>query len=393
MPDPQQLTSAWNTSLDAAVYAEPLVVGGHVVVATENNTVYSLNPQTGQVEWQTNIGAPAQRSELPCGNIAPLGITGTPVYDPATGLVFAIAEMHGPSHLLVGIDARTGEIKMRRPADTADMEPAPHQQRAALALSQGMVYVAYGGLFGDCGNYRGTVIAARTAGSGDLLAYRIPTTREAGIWAPAGPAVDANGRLFVSAGNGAETSGEWDHSDSVLRLSPMLKLEDGFAPQQWQQDNASDADLGSLGPVLLPNGFVFIAGKSGVGYLLNGNALGGVGGQLVEMPVCHAYGGAAVVGSTMFLPCTEGVQQVQVGPGVKLTLGWRANQVPGSPVVGGHTIYAVDRGGTLYALEMETGKVRATVQVGSTSRFATPTLYQNFVFLGTLSGVSAVTVQ
>jgi outer membrane protein assembly factor BamB len=111
------------------------------------------------------------------------------------------------------------------------------------------------------------------------------------------------------------------------------------------------------------------------------------------MPVCHAYGGAAVVGSTMFLPCTEGVQQVQVGPGAKLTLGWRASQVPGSPVVGGHTIYAVDRGGTLYALEMETGKVRATVQVGSTSRFATPTLYQNFVFIGTLSGVSAVTVQ
>ena len=79
MPDPQQLTVAWNTPLDGAVYAEPLVVGGHVIVATENNSLYSLNADTGQVEWQTNIGIPATRSELPCGNIDPLGITGTPV--------------------------------------------------------------------------------------------------------------------------------------------------------------------------------------------------------------------------------------------------------------------------------------------------------------------------
>jgi len=78
MPDPQQLTVAWNTSLDGAVYAEPLVVGGHILVATENNSLYSLNADTGQVEWQTKMGNPATRSELPCGNIDPLGITGTP---------------------------------------------------------------------------------------------------------------------------------------------------------------------------------------------------------------------------------------------------------------------------------------------------------------------------
>ncbi|HEY6020388.1 MAG TPA: PQQ-binding-like beta-propeller repeat protein, partial [Candidatus Paceibacterota bacterium] len=58
MPDPQQLTVAWNTPLDGAVYAEPLVVGGHLIVATENNSLYSLNADTGQVEWQTNIGNP-----------------------------------------------------------------------------------------------------------------------------------------------------------------------------------------------------------------------------------------------------------------------------------------------------------------------------------------------
>jgi outer membrane protein assembly factor BamB len=390
LPDPQRLAPDWSTALDGAVYAEPLVVGGHLLVATENDTVYSLDARTGQIEWHTNIGQPAPRAALPCGNIDPLGITGTPVYDSAGGLLFAVGEVSGPAHVLVGIDARTGEVRVRRPADPPGMEPRAHQQRAALALSQGMVYVAYGGLFGDCGNYHGWVVAARTDGSGPLLGYQVPTNREGGIWAPAGPALDAAGRLFVSVGNGSELSGAWDHSDSVLRLSPLLQLEDGFAPAQWQQDNRGDADLGSLGPVLLPDGLIFIAGKAGIGYLLHAGALAGVNGQALSQTVCHAYGGAAVVGSTAFIPCTEGLQQIQVGPGASLTLGWQEARAPGSPVVGGHTVYTLDRGGTLYALDIATGQVRATVAVGATSRFATPTLFENRIFIGTLTGVVAV---
>lgn len=391
MPDPQRLALAWNTALDGAVYAEPLIVGGHLIVATERNSVYSLDAQTGQIEWHTNIGEPVPRSALPCGNINPLGITGTPVYDRSTGLVFAVAEVTGPAHILVGLDARTGAVRVRRSADPSGMEPLAHQQRAALALSQGMVYVAYGGLFGDCGNYHGWVVASRTDGSGPLLAYQVPTNREGGIWAAAGPSVDAAGRLYVGVGNGSEVIGEWDHSDSVLRLSPTLNLEDGFAPEQWRQDNLTDADLGSLGPVLLPDRLVFIAGKAGIGYLLHSEALGGVSGQVLTKPVCHAYGGAAVVGSTIFVPCNEGLQQLEVGAGANLTLGWRADNVPGSPVIGGHTVYSLDRNGTLHALDIETGKARATVRVGATSRFATPTLFEDRVFIGTLTGVVAVT--
>ena len=393
MPDPQQLAVAWNTPLDGAVYAGPLVVNGHVIVATENNSLVSLNANTGQVEWQTHIGDPVPGSALPCGNIDPLGITGTPVYDSASGLIFAVAEVSGPAHLLVGVDARTGEVKVRRSADVTGMEPASHQQRAALALAQGRVYIAYGGLFGDCGSYRGAVVAARTDGTGELLAYRVPTPREGGIWASAGPVVDTAGHIYVAVGNGSQVSGEWDHSDSVLRLSPMLQLEDGFAPEQWAQDNARDADLGSLSPVLLPDNLIFIAGKSGTGYTLHANALGGVGGQIQSKTACHAYGGAAVVGSTVFVPCNEGVQQIQVSADGNFTLGWRAAQVPGSPVVGGHTVYALDRSGALHALDLETGKDRAApVNVGATSRFATPTLFQNHVFIGTLTGIVAVTI-
>ena len=331
-------------------------------------------------------------SDLPCGNIDPLGITGTPVYDPQTGLVFAVAEIQGPAHVLVGVDVKTGHVKVRRLVDPPGMDPLAHQQRAALALSGGRVSIAFGGLYGDCGNYHGLVVASRTDGAGALLTYQVPTTREGGIWATAGPVIDAQGNLYVTVGNGAATQGDWDHSDLVLRLSPTLQLEDGFAPQSWQSDNASDADLGSMGPVLLPNGLIYADGKSGQGYLLRADHLGGVGGQIQTISLCSAYGGAAVSGLSLFIPCDDGLRQLQLEAGAHLVAGWHApQQVTGSPVIGGQTIYSLDPGGgVLYALNAATGEVRATLSVGATSRFATPTLSQGSIFIGTLTGIVAV---
>ena len=392
VPDPTGLTSLWKQPLDGAVYAEPLVVDGQVVVATENDTLYALDARTGQVQWRTSVGSPVPQSDLPCGDIDPLGITGTPVYDPQTGLVYAVAEIQGPGHILVGVDVKTGLIKVRRLVDPPGMDPQAHQQRAALALSGGRVYIAFGGLYGDCGNYHGWVVASRTDGAGALLTYQVPTTREGGIWAPAGPVIDAQGNLYVSVGNGEATQGDWDHSDSVLRLSPTLQLEDGFAPQSWQSDNASDSDLGSMGPVLLPNGLIYADGKSGQGYLLRADHLGGVGGQIQTTSQCSAYGGAAVSGLSLFIPCSEGLRQLQLEAGTHLVPGWHApQQVTGSPVVGGQTVYSLDPGGgVLYALNATTGEVRATRSVGATSRFATPTLSQGSIFIGTLTGIVAV---
>ncbi len=392
-PDPRQLTQAWNLHLDGAVYAEPLVIAGHVLVATENDSLYSLDARTRQVLWRTNVGTPVPLSQLPCGNIDPLGITGTPVYDPTTNLVFAVAEISGPSHILVGIDANSGKVRVRRPVEPLDGDIKTHQQRAALALSQGMVYIAYGGLYGDCGNYHGWVIASRTDGQGALLSYRVPTGREGGIWAASGPAVDAAGNIYVAVGNGSATGGTWDKTDSILRLSPTLQYEDGFAPQQWPQDNASDADLGSMGPLLLPGGLVFADGKSGFGYLLHANALGGVGGQAQVTSVCSSFGGSAALGTHMFVPCTNGLLEVVVNSGTRLTLGWHApGQITGSPIVCGHTVYSLDHNGTLYALNSDSGTVVASLPVGATSRFATPTCSGNNVYVGTLTGIVAVTI-
>jgi outer membrane protein assembly factor BamB len=390
-PDPQQLTSAWKKSLDGAVYAEPLVIGRHVIAATENDTIYSLDATTGAIQWQQHVGTPVPQQGLPCGNIFPLGITGTPVYDPVTKLVFAVAEVTGPKHILVGLDVQTGAIKIQRGADAPGMDPRAHQQRAALAFENNMVYVAYGGLNGDCSDYIGTVVGIPTNGQNQLISYRVPTTREGGIWATSGPVIDASGNLYVAVGNGEATSGAWDHSDSILRLSPTLQLEDGFAPKDWAKQNAEDADLGSMGPVLLANNLIFADGKAGKGYLLNANKLGGVGGELQQLDTCLAFGSSATTGSVIFVPCLNGVLQLMV-TGSTMKQGWQADgKIHGSPVIGGHTVYSLG-GATLYALDSQTGKVRAQVDVGNTSRFATPTLSGSFVFVGTMSGISAVTL-
>src|SRR5206468_5909222 len=129
-------------------------------------------------------------------------------------------------------------------------------------------------------------------------------------------------------------------------------------------------------PVLLPNGLLFTQGKSDQGYLLHADRLGGIGGQIQTISVCSAgaYGGAAINGQIAYIPCADGLREIKLDAG-KLALGWQASQqVTGSPVIGGNTVYSLDTGGKLYALDATSGSVRTTIAVGSTSRFATPTI-------------------
>lgn len=152
------LTRAWSTPLDGAVYAEPLVVGARLIAATEGDTVYALDPATGGVSWRRNLGHPVPLAKLPCGNIDPLGITGTPAYDPESGSLFVVAEVNGPRHVLFALDAADGTVRWSRGIDLLGDDPTTHQQRAALAIGNGFVYVGMGGLAGDCGQYVGELI-------------------------------------------------------------------------------------------------------------------------------------------------------------------------------------------------------------------------------------------
>src|SRR6266516_433611 len=96
----------WTTgALDGAVYAEPLYVGGRVLVATENNTIYAIDSASGGPIWQTHLADAVPAGTLPCGNIRPtVGITGTPVADTGSGVLYPAAMVQPASYELYAID-------------------------------------------------------------------------------------------------------------------------------------------------------------------------------------------------------------------------------------------------------------------------------------------------
>ena len=381
----------WKAALDGAVYGQPLVVGGRIFAATENDTIYALNRATGAVLWSTHLGSPEPLADLPCGDIDPLGITSTMVYDPDTNRLFALAELLGGTHELVGVNLDSGAVQVQVPLDPPLGDPIATQQRGALTLLNGRIYIPYGGLFGDCGNYVGQVVSVTTAGAGEQ-SYAIPTAREGAIWGTGGGVVDGPNLLFAS-GNGEATSGTYDGSDSVVELSPSLQRLDFFAPSEWATQNAGDADLGSMTPALVGGQYVYVDGKTNNGYVLQNGALGGVGGQIAEMTnTCETFGTAAVVGNTVYLPCSSGPQAVTISSTGTPQLLWKSI-VPaeGSPVVGGGAVWAVDyNGGELYALDPATGATKAQIQIGRAPNFVSPTLMGDQAFVGTLTGVVAV---
>ena len=388
-PDPSGAAVAWRAALDGRVYASPLVVGGRVIAATEGGSLYALDLRTGRVVWRRHVAQPVAGSDLPCGNIDPISITGTPAYDSRTGLVYAVATQQGVRHVLYAVRASTGAVAWSRPVDVPGMTPATHLQRAALLLAGRTVYVAFGGNYGDCGQYQGRVVGVPASGRGPLLSFAVPTRREAGIWGASGPALLSGGDLVVTTGNGEASGGAWDKSDSVLRLSPTLQLKDGFAPTSWAKENSDDADLGSMGPLLLPGGRrVISAGKAGAVFLLDTDHLGGVGGQLSRITGCQAYGGGAVVGGAAFLPCEQGLTRVSFA-GDRLRVQWRADVI-GSPLVVGSTAWVVDQEGKATGVALTSGTRVAQLDVGPATRFAKPAYSAGFLLLPTKAGVVAV---
>ncbi len=381
--------SGWKAALDGAVYGQPIVLGSTVIAATEGGSLYGLSLTNGAVLWRRHIADPIPQSSLPCGDIDPLGVTGTPAYDPAHGLVYAVAETAGGHHILAAVRPSDGALIFAKSVDPLSGATIASQQRAAILVANDRVYIAYGGLAGDCGQYIGQVVSVPTNGSGTPIAWAVPTTREGGIWAPAGPVADTDGTILVAAGNGASDT-SFDGSDSVTRLSPTLSRVDYFAPSTWASDNDGDLDLGSMSPVLV-NGRVLIAGKRGTAYLLSPTHLGGVGGQLAQTSVCRPFGGAAVNGNVAFLPCTDGIRAVSVS-GSTMTVAWHASSsITGPPVYANGTLYST-QGGSLVALDATNGAVRATIAVGSLPHFASPSLSGKTVLIGTMDGVTAVTV-
>lgn len=382
------LHQAWHANLDGAVYGQPLVVGGTILAATENDTVYALDPATGQVRWHTNVGSPQPRAQLPCGDISPLGITSTMAYDQATGRVFAVAETPGGAHTLYGFDVSTGRVVVRVPVDPPKGLRLAHQQRGALTILGNRVYIPYGALAGDCSDYVGTVVSVTTSGTGRLN-YTIPTPKRGGVWGPAGGTV-YQGNLLYEVGNGSSTT-TFDGSDSVIALSPALTRVDVFAPATWADDNATDLSLGSSDPTIL-GPWIWVGTKRTTGFVLRAGKLGGIGGEVSKATVCASYGGTAVQGSVAYLPCVDGPRAISINSAGQVSTVWHAPiEASGAPTVGGGAVFVADYNkGVLYALDQRTGQVRSQVDVGQMPHFASPTLSGSTAYIGTLNGVAAV---
>jgi len=398
---------AWTShTLDGQLYGEPLAYDGYVYLATESDTVYALSAVTGAVVWSTRLGTPVPAGSLPCGDITPtVGITGTPVIDPLRDEIFVVADTDAsgrPAHMLAGLNTATGKVELTQDVDPPGADPAALLQRTGLALDAGQVVFGMGGNDGDCGSYRGRVVAVPEAGGSPRFFTVDGAAGESqgAIWmGGAAPVIDGQGNIWVSAGNGSVTSPghAYDESDSVLELSAALRLKQYFAPTDWAAQNAGDRDM-STAPALLPDGQVLVAGKAGTAYLLDGSHLGGVGGQRSTLgSVCDTDidGGTAVLGTTVFLPCLNGIVAVQViafPPGLRLL--WSSGAGGGPPVITAGLVWTMGRNGVLYGLALGTGKIRQQVTVGTpANHFPTPSVGDGLLLAACASNVVAFHVQ
>ena len=295
----------FNGTISGNVYAQPLYVengatrSAMVIVATESNNVYALDATNGSIIWQRNVGTPIT-SGLPCGNINPLGITGTPIVDLASRSLFFDAEttpMSGTfKHMIYSLNVDTGAINAGWPVDVnaavSGFDSSVQSQRAALGILGNILYVPYGGRFGDCGSYHGRLIGVPINNPGSVMAWATTATG-GGVWGIGGVASDGT-NPFVATGNTFNTGGVWKGGEAVIRFQPgpifTGSPSDYWAPTNWLSLDNGDVDLGGSGPVLLdvpgatPSSLVLALGKDGNAYLLDRSNLGGV-----SVPVASSH--------------------------------------------------------------------------------------------------------
>jgi hypothetical protein len=330
------LDPTFHPRISGHLYAQPLYwrppgsASGQLLVATEDNNVYAIDAGSGRETWVRSLGRPVPLSRLECGNIDPLGITGTPVIDEATQAIYVAAmvdDAAGPHHRVFALSLKDGSPLPGWPVDVADALTARSQrfnardqnQRGALAILAGRVYVPFGGHYGDCGDYHGWVVGVGLQNPRDVVSWST-RGRGGGIWAPGGIASDGRS-LFVATGNTIDVS-TWSDGEAVFRLPSDLRRrdqpEDFFAPTDWRTLDSRDADLGGTNPLPLdvPSAgssaaLILALGKDARAYLLDRHRLGGFGGNLASEIVATR----AIRTASAAYPAGEGVYVAFQGPG------------------------------------------------------------------------------
>jgi hypothetical protein len=310
------LDATFNATYTGAVYAQPLFVDGGtggqdmIIVATEANVVVALNPANGSALWTRTLGAPQPMPNAAenanCGNISPLGITGTPVIDSASRTLYLdamIRENNAAHHRIFALSLADGSTKTGWPVDVGttvrmgsmQFLPAPQNQRGALTLINGYVYVPYGGHSGDCGPYHGWVVSVPVNNPAQPTGWAT-IDQEAGIWAPGGIASDGT-NVYAVTGNGAGASA-WGNGEMLVRLGAGAAFSgnatDYWVPMNWQSLDQADTDLGGTGAIVFdlpgatPSALLATFGKDGNVYLTNRQNMGGIGAPVASINASSA---------------------------------------------------------------------------------------------------------
>ena len=197
------------TKVNGQVFGQPLVVGDSVLVATEDDYVYSINRDTGAVNWSRQLGTPYASSAENCSRptVQPyVGVTSAPVYDPGTGTLYVSGMITGapgddsrlraaPRSYLFALSAATGAVRWRAQVagypvnDRARaFNPAKELQRAGLLLLNGSVYLGFAGLCSAGPGYWGYVAGVST------------TSHRATLWTSEAGASGSQGGIWQGGG-------------------------------------------------------------------------------------------------------------------------------------------------------------------------------------------------
>ena len=470
-----QFGQLFSYPVDGQVYTQPLYLPGVIVpgkgihnvvfVATEHDSVYAFDADNHLAAplWQVSFLNPAQgvttasAADLGCGSITPeVGITGTPVIDPATGTLYVVAMTEeGPAdnyvHRLHALDVATGAEKPGSPVEiqasapgtgdgntTVQFEPWLYKERAGLLLLNGVVYTAWSSHC-DSGNYHGWIIGYNAWGydarslQQTAVFTDTPNWNAGSFWqAGAAPAADSNGNIYIVSANGTfdANMGGTDLGESVLRLSTakgLLAATDYFTPFNADALSDQDLDLGSSGALLLPEGtgsaahphLLMSGSKDGTIYLLDRDQLGhfqpGGDTQIVQSlagAVGPLFGIPTYFNNTVYFSgAHDQLKAFSLQDGRLSTLPVSASSatfamlgtVPSISANGALNgiLWTIDPAGQLHAYDgADLGRELYQGTVGGTGgsassyvKFSTPTVANGKVYVGTLDSLAVFGLQ
>jgi hypothetical protein len=300
----------FSRDVDGYIYAQPLYVPNLsiqgqvrnvVYVATMHNSVYAFDaddPSASAPLWKINIGTPVPSNDIcsvypdpnplncPYQDVIPeIGIQSTPVIDSVTRTIYLIAKTKRTADstyhfTLHALDIISGAEKFGGPVEitgqvngngidsvngVVTFNPLTQLNRPGLLLMNGVIYAAFGSV-GDIGPFHGWVVSFNAGTLQKIATYcTSPNGHEAGIWQAGQGLIGQGNAIYFISGDGSFDPNSKNYGDAYTKLdASSLALVDYFTPYNQLTLDNNNIDLGSGGPVALPNtNYIAGIGKDG----------------------------------------------------------------------------------------------------------------------------------